>query len=62
MEDDIKLRCLPKDNEVIKSVLKDAAREYSEFLKKETGMEKTVTIELVESVPLEKRDTEYSAL
>lgn len=58
MEDDIKLRCLPKDNDVVKSVLTEAAQEYSEFLKKETGMQKTVKIELVESVPLEKKDTE----
>lgn len=58
MEDDIKLRCLPKDNDVVKSVFAEAAQEYADFLKKETGMEKTVKLELVESVPLEKSDTE----
>jgi hypothetical protein len=58
MEEEIKLRCLPCDNEVVKSVLKEAAQEYSDFLKKETGMNKTVNMELVESVPLEKKDTE----
>jgi hypothetical protein len=58
MEDEINLRCLPKDNDVVKSVLSDAAKEYSDFLKKETGMTKTVKIELCENVPLEKKDTE----
>ena len=59
MEDEIKLRCLPKDNEVVRSVIKEAEQEYSDFIKKETGMQKQVKIEVVESVPLEKNDTEY---
>jgi hypothetical protein len=58
MEDDIKLRCLSRDNDVVKSVLNDAKKEYAEFIKKETGLVKTVNIEVVESVPLEKSDTE----
>ena len=59
MEDEIKLRCLPKDNEVVRSVIKEAEQEYCDFIKKETGMQKQVKIEVVESVPLEKNDTEY---
>jgi vacuolar-type H+-ATPase subunit E/Vma4 len=57
MEDDIKLRCLPKDNEVVKSVISEAAQEYSDFLKKETGIQKTVKIELVESLFPSRRKT-----
>lgn len=58
MEDDIKLRCLSRDTDVVKSVLSDAKKEYAEFIRKETGLEKSVNIEVVESVPLEKSDTE----
>lgn len=58
MEEEVKLRCLPRDNEVVRSVLSEAEKEYSDFIKQETGMELKVKVELVDTVPLEKRDTE----
>lgn len=58
MEEDVKLRCRAEDTDVVRAVLKDAAADYAEFLKKETGLEKKVTLELVDKVPLDRHETE----
>jgi hypothetical protein len=58
MEEDVKLRCRTEDTDVVRSVLKEAAGEYADFLKKETGLDKRVTLELVEKVPLDRHETE----
>jgi hypothetical protein len=53
----VKLRCRKEDTDVIKSVIADAQKEYSEFVKRETGQDMNVKIEVVETVPLEEKDT-----
>lgn len=58
MEDEVKLRCRAEDVSIVKGVISDAAKEYSKFIKQETGAERTVKIEVVEAHPLEKKDTE----
>lgn len=58
MEDEVKVRCRAEDISVVKGIASDAAKEYSKFIKQETGTERTVKIEVVEAHPLEKKDTE----
>ena len=57
MEKQVRLRCRPEDNEVVESLLEECCQAYSEFVKEETGMEKTCEIELVKTVPLKDSDT-----
>ncbi len=58
MEEDVKLRCRAEDVDVVRAVLSDAAAEYADFLKKETGFDRKVSLELVDKVPLDRHETE----
>jgi hypothetical protein len=57
MEPEIKMRCLPEDNDLVESVLSEAEKEYSEFMKQDTGVDRKVKIELVKTVPLTDAET-----
>jgi hypothetical protein len=57
MEPEIKMRCLPEDNDLVESVLAEAEKEYSEFMKQDTGVDRKVKIELVKTVPLTDAET-----
>jgi hypothetical protein len=57
MEPEIKMRCLPEDNGLVESVLEEAEKEYSEFMKTDTGVDRKVKIELVKTVPLTDAET-----
>ena len=58
MEEDVKLRCRAEDADALRSVLKEAAAEYAQFLKQETGEDTRVTLELVDKLPLDRHETE----
>lgn len=58
LETEVKLRCKAEDVQMVKGLIPEVQKEYSEFMKKETGEDTKVTIEVVDHVPLEKADTE----
>lgn len=39
MEKEVSIRCRPQDTQLVESVMDDAAREFSELLKKETNFD-----------------------
>jgi len=39
MEKEVAIRCRPQDAQLVESVMEDAAREFSELIKKETNFD-----------------------
>lgn len=62
MEKEVLVRCRERDTKVVEGLLDSASKEFSELIKKETGVEFVTKVEIDKHNVLSENDCEYYSI